>query len=402
MRALISLILGTLGLACTAPEEPLPIAARAPLVYGEDDRQEVSRAADDPALYESARAVAAVIPRSRVRHAADGTPQIDADSLQDTEGLCADEPYAGQPSAAECTAALIDDNLLATAGHCFRHAWDCENYLFVFDYFHASEAEDGKPELGPLSIHECRRALIHESDARDGSPVRDYAIVELTERVAGRTPLPLRGAPLQPDDPLVVISSTGGVPLKIDLGSRVLDPRTDALDYFALDSDTFHGSSGAPVLDADGALIGLLARGKADYVFDETAQCYRVARRPSPEARREPEAAGAAAAAPLQADAGSAFEPDAEQASYVPPAIAALCQTRYPSLRLCGIAPARPVRGGVEPDAARGEDDHPARGCSAAEQHGGSLAWIWLPALFFRTGFFLRRRAAAATKRVAS
>jgi hypothetical protein len=397
--------------ACTSAEESPAACAHAPLVYGDDDRYEVSGPSVDPVLHEAARAVAAVIPRSRVRTDMNGATHIDALSLGEAEQLCDGEPFAAQPSAAECTAVLIDDNLLATAGHCFTHALDCENYLFVFDYFYA----DGNEQLGTaLTTYECRRARVRADDAYNRSPLDDYAIVELKERVVGRTPLALGAAPIAADEMLVVISSTGGVPLKVDLGARVIDPRTEHNDYFVLESDTFHGSSGAPVLDHDAALIGLFARGLLDYERDDDAGCYRIVRSPS-----------LAASAPStdDADAGkTGMLYEAEHASFAHAAVAALCATGYPSERLCGIAPAcgdgicspsedeascgsdcsdhnDPVRGVQRrpalpldmPEArATGADMRTANGCSATRPVAGH-AWTWVCA----TLLAMRRRRMA-------
>jgi hypothetical protein len=325
-RARIAVCL-TLAAACAdSPETSSVVSRHAPLVYGEDDRREVFQAAAAPPLDEAARAVAAVIPRSNLRRPGGGPPEIYADSLEQAENVCASEAFAQQPSAAECTAVLIDDNLLATAGHCFRHAWDCESYAFVFGYAYASEGE-----LAPLEFYDCTRALVRENDLPEaGERVHDYAIVELTRAVAGRTPISLRQDTLEPGEPLTVISATSGVPLKVDPRARVLDARVDAGDYFRLESDTFHGSSGAPVLDAVGALAAVFVRGDEDYVFDESAGCYAVVRLPS-STIHETEPGG---------DAGEASPPaHGEQAGYLRPAIEALCQTGYPSLRLCGIEP---------------------------------------------------------------
>jgi hypothetical protein len=361
--------------ACTAPVDSSTGAAHAELVYGDDDRYEVSDPGVDDGLYEAARAVAAVIPRSRVRSAADGTTHIVALSLGEAEQLCEGEPFAAQPSVAECTAVLIDDNLLATAGHCFAHAFDCQNYLFVFDYFY----EAGDQQLGPMTTYECVQTRARADDAHDRSPRNDFAIVELTQRVAGRTPLLLRESPIEADQPLIVISATGGVPLKVDLGARVLDPRPEHDDYFVLESDTFYGSSGAPVLDHDGALLGLFARGQRDYEYDDGAGCYRTVRMASPP--------------PTD---------DAEHASFAHAAVDALCATGYPSDRLCGIAAAcgddicspnedhascardcavqaAPMRI-VQPRLDLANAD-PANGCSALPRPIARPPWAWLCAM---------------------
>jgi hypothetical protein len=286
------------------------------VIYGNDDRQELYTLSEYSALARSAQAVAAVIPRSRLELDAQGARRIVAQTLGKAEELCDGEPHAEQPSAAECTAVLVDDNLLATSGHCFRHLLDCGNYHFVFGYAYDDAA---RPQaMGPLEVYECTRARVQENEVSAEGRVLDYAIVELTRSVSGRAPVALRTSPLALGESLTIFSTPGGIPLKVDSGARVLDTRVDGGDYFQLDSDTFHGSSGAPVLDAAGALVGLFARGNEDYVWDEERGCHALARRPA-------------------AVLGSP-EIDAEQASYAAPAVSALCAKQYPSERLCGIA----------------------------------------------------------------
>jgi hypothetical protein len=306
-------------------------AARGALVYGADDRQEVSQLAEGDPLRGVSRAVAAMIPRSRIRTGPDGRPQLSAPTLAQAEELCPDQAFLQQPSAAECTAVLIDDNLLATAGHCLASAWDCQNYVFVFDY--AFLHEGAELLLDASAIYECSRSRVHENDRLDATHVHDFAIVELTRRVEARTPVLVRPTAPVLAEPLRVVSTTAGVPLKVDRGARVLEVPALPLDYFSLDSDTFHGSSGAPVFDEQAMLLGLLARGNADYELDESAGCYRVETRPSPALLD----AGSARAL-ANTDAATMPTAQAEQASAIVPAITALCESGYPSPRLCGTA----------------------------------------------------------------
>ncbi len=312
--------------ACSSAREQLVEGKHAQVVYGDDDRVEVYRS--DAALRAAARSVAAVIPRELLREGPGGSLWIDAPSLADVEGVCTDEAFGRQPSAAECTAFLIDDNLLLTAGHCFQHAWDCQNFVFVFGFAYGNE---GAPQqLDPLQVYECRRTRVQENDLGGTERLRDYAVVELKQAVEDRTPFAVRTTPPESAEVLTVISATGGVPLKVDPGGRLLDGRTWAGDYFELSSDTFHGSSGAPVLDPSGAALGIVVRGNEDYLRDEDAGCFRVSHLAS---RAAPVSDGGAG------DAGRTGHLNGEQANYVAPALESLCAALYPSPRLCGIAP---------------------------------------------------------------
>jgi hypothetical protein len=296
------------------------------VIYGQDDRRELFELAPADALRPLARSVAAVIPRSALSPGPDGQLVLIGKPLTETFSLCPDQRDATELGAAECTAFLIDDALLASAGHCFKNALDCQNYVFVFDYVRVAQ---GAPvALAAENIYECRGTQVRVDLVRPGAPKQDYAIVELTRRVLDRQPLALRSDLPSLAEPLSVISASSGLPLKFDRGARVLDVRVDAGDFLRLDSDTGHGASGAPVLDAQGRVVGIAVRGRTDHVLDEARGCFVENVLPPSEL--------VAPGEPVKLPGGG--ELYSEEASLLAPALAALCQTPYPSLRFCGRA----------------------------------------------------------------
>lgn len=308
----LSLVACTLLATGCANDDSVIVEARAQaIVYGQDGRRELyvlgntpSDTTDD-ALRTSARAVAAIIPSIRI-----SAGEVSSPSVAEREQVCEDERFSEQPAAATCSAVLIADDLVLTAGHCVRDAADCQSQSFVFDYAYKS-AEGG---LLPLQVYACRALLVRADEPLPHTPWRDYAIIALTEPVVDRAPVMVRSRALSDDEALHVISATGGAPLKIASDSRVLDPRTAQSDYFTLQSDAFVGSSGGPVFDRQGLLAGVLVRGGDDYVWDEAAGCRRVA----------------------FASPGSA-----EHAGYVRQATDALCaqDNTAADVRLCGAKP---------------------------------------------------------------
>ncbi len=327
MRAALFMIpLSALFTSACADEAASAGVREQAVIYGQDDRRDLFELAGDDALRPLARSVAAVIPRSALQTALDGQPVLVGKPLTETFSLCPEQRDASALGVAECTAFLIDDALLASAGHCFRNALDCENYLFVFDYVRSAA---GVPvSLGLENIYECRRAQVRVDLVRPGAPKQDYAIIELTRRVLDRPPLAVRSEPPALAEPLSVISANFGLPLKFDRSARTLDVRVDAGDFLRLDSDTGHGASGAPVFDAQGRVVGINVRGRSDHVFDEARGCF-VENVLAPPALVAP---GEAIQFPGRGELYS------EEASLLPPALAALCQASYPSPRLCGRA----------------------------------------------------------------
>lgn len=255
--------------------------------------------------------------------------------------------YAASSSHADPHLLVIslDQNLLATAGHCFKHALDCQKYRFVFGY--AYERAGAPLRIRPSDVYECRRARVQENDLGQTDRIRDYAIIELTRAVHGRPALSVRSKALRHGELLAIVSAANGVPLKIELGARVLDARAHPGDYFVLHSVSYRGSSGAPILDAAGSVVGLFVRGSDDFDWDKESTCYRASGRAVTSRRRtfaelpeEPvrvEGQGHDTAGEEARVSPTTRVP--EQASYLRPALDALCASGYPSERICGTEP---------------------------------------------------------------
>jgi V8-like Glu-specific endopeptidase len=281
------------------------------IIYGTDDRQDLYEV-DDLKLREIGRSsVAALIDKELVIRQAGGMVRVAPTTLKQMYGLCDGEPFENQPAAASCSGVLIDRDLLITAGHCVEDAKDCRSYAFVFDYAYRAEGE--LEALSASDVYGCRR-LVARTFTDAGT---DYAIVQLDRVPSGRSPVEIHRGPMPIGGRAEALGFTSGLPLKFDRGATVRESRAAQLDFFALDADTFEGSSGSAILDENYALAGVLVRGGEDYI--ETADGCSVSKQ-------------------VPADSGT---PDWgwEQATYVAPAIEALCEENYPSERLCGIAP---------------------------------------------------------------
>jgi hypothetical protein len=299
-------LLFQMTVACGEQTFSAPLAEQQQtIVYGMDDRREPYEV-DDPRLRELARSsLVALVAKSRFVVEKDGQSVLLANDLRSDQALCADQRFAEQPALADCSGVLIDDDLVLTAGHCFVEGDDCARYVYAFDF--AYEAH--RAPLTPLLVR-CRALVL-----RAVTTQLDYAIVQLERPVADRAPVALRSNPLELGEGLVTMGFPSALPAKIDQGARVraIDPR---LGTFTLDSDTFQGSSGSPIVDAQGALVGVLGRGGVDYVSVADQGC------------RIPNVVGAAAD-------GGYFE----QATPLAPVRDALCASGWPSARLCQTGP---------------------------------------------------------------
>jgi len=296
--------------ACATPAEERVAGHREPILYGADDRLEVFEH-PDAALRELARAsLVALMPRTNVvRDAAE--PRIEGEALADFYGLCPEQRFAAQPVAATCSGVLIDSDLVLTAAHCIsdgRDAPSCVEQAFVFDYYY--DAAGQLAALSDASIYGCAAVVVRERSAPGQRPRGDFAVVQLDREVSDdRRPVSLSTAELVPDQPLVTLGFPLGLPAKVDPAARAVDPRSDRGDVFSLRTDVFEGGSGGPVLDANGALVGVLGRGGADL--------------------RDTDAGCAVAAVVAEGEQPAFFE----QATYAQRAIDALCAKGWRSAR---------------------------------------------------------------------
>jgi MYXO-CTERM domain-containing protein len=234
-------------------------AARSAVVYGADDRREVYQ---QPAgLRELAASVVALVPADALER---GTLAASEPSLGERYGLCASEPFVDQPAAALCTGVLIDWDLVLTAAHCLL-ASPLEQLRVVFNYAYLAPGELAFTREDVFSVAE----VVVSEHARV-----DYAVLRLSETLSPpRRPARLapESPPLAIDERLTIVASASGAPLKIDRGAHV---RERADEIIRVDSDTTLGSSGAPAFSEAGELVGVLARGHADF-YESDELCLR-------------------------------------------------------------------------------------------------------------------------------
>lgn len=236
------------------------------VVYGEDNRRDVY---DSPnaSFIELSKSTAAMINSNNLKTVLNGEVEVTGTTLQ-ARGICAQERFSTQLSAANCSGFLVSSNKLVTAGHCIKSTADCKSYKWVFD-FKVDNAEQKGVSVPSTSIYSCKRII---SRKLDNTTKDDYAYIELDRKVLDRQPLKVRrSGKVAKGDALVVIGHPTGLPTKISDGANVRNLQSK---FFQANLDTYGGNSGSAVFNVQTEEVeGILVRGETDYVYNSALGC---------------------------------------------------------------------------------------------------------------------------------
>lgn len=186
--------------------------------------------------------------------------------LKEYYPLCEDENFLEQPSLGFCTGVLIAPDKVLTAGHCFNNHNECENTKLTFGW---SLTKAQQKDMPSSEVYNCQAIIAQKNSPSKGI---DYAIIQLDRSVLNVKPVVIaKENTHKKGDPLLSLSYPLGLPLKKDLG-HVLEDNSDK-NLFKVAVDTFSGSSGSPLFNSQGELVGILSMGMEDILEDDI---YRV------------------------------------------------------------------------------------------------------------------------------
>ena len=265
LKSSVSLTLSVLSLQAVATD---PVFDK--VVYGVDNRLEVYEAAASMKVL-AASTAAMISPRELIKNE-DGTFSTTQDPLK-ANGICEDDPYANQPTPANCSGFLVGPDLLMTAGHCIRSQSACESMKWVFGFAVDEATKKAGLNISADEIYSCKLLVNQELMSFKGT---DHALIQLDRVVKNRLPLNYRSeGAAEVGDPLVVIGHPMGLPTKVADGAAI---RTNSHPhYFVATLDTFGGNSGSAVFNTNTLTIeGILVRGETDYKYNSEKMCREV------------------------------------------------------------------------------------------------------------------------------
>ena len=174
---------------------------------------------------------------------------------QDVQALAGPVAYlsffdAGIPRT--CTGFLIEPDLMLTNEHCIRSVETCRTMTAIFGY--QRDAED-RLAMGPQ--RRCTGYAAHQSSfdldvtavRLSAPPGAEFGVVDIPD------------PPVEPTGPLIIIQHPGDLPkhvsvLECAMIASPVSGRAPNSD-FTHTCDTAQGSSGAPILNAAGQLVGV-------------------------------------------------------------------------------------------------------------------------------------------------
>jgi len=238
-------------------------------VFNGDDRLERYQIKDSLVL-NSAISSAALVPKVNIKIDKNEVIEVSKRTLNSTYGFCSDANFSDQLMLANCSAALIGEDLILTAGHCLDDKMDfgCDDYHVVFDY---ARIGNQKVKLRKENIYNCKEVIHYEFDFMSGSWI-DLAIIKLDRKVRDREPIKVETRKIEVGEELFMIGHPLGLPQKVSKEGVVTrnDRNSDSFEH---NLDTFSCNSGGPVFSKKtGNIIGVLVRGSGAN-FEKRGNC---------------------------------------------------------------------------------------------------------------------------------
>ncbi len=229
-------------------------------IYGLDDRIEADRHSDKT-LRELSYATAALIHKKNLKKISENEFEVLGPTLQQQYKTCSEVRFNHQLSSSYCTGFLINESTLVSAGHCIKTMDDCKDYRWVFRYRQKNEFDE-RIFVEEKDITSCNQILNRDGNNREAI---DYATVKLNKKVILPRYFKLsRKLYLKPSTPVAAIGTPLGLPTKISSEAEVMK-NTLWDSHFIVNTDTFEGSSGSPIVNLnDYQVEGILVRGGDD------------------------------------------------------------------------------------------------------------------------------------------
>jgi hypothetical protein len=225
-------------------------------IWYEDHRMDYFGITDER-VKKNVNSVAAIVFEKDLIDEKNGFSTLKVKNYGKSFNLYEGEAFHEQPVAAGrvCTGFLVKKDVIATAGHCA-----CEKtvidlrivfgYQMLDPYTAVTQVPNENIYKGVKIIHKVLNREVNKSD---------WALVKLDREVGGQEVVTLSKDVITCEQPVYVMGHPSGLPLKYAPGAKV---RGFENAFFTADLDTYMGSSGSPVFNADThEVIGIVVHG---------------------------------------------------------------------------------------------------------------------------------------------
>ncbi|MCT4642169.1 MAG: hypothetical protein N4A33_07690 [Bacteriovoracaceae bacterium] len=253
----------------------LSVISSAFAYYGDDSRKDIYEIQNEK-LLKMSRSIAIQVSRKDIQGSLFSSKvEVQSWPLSD-QVLCKDEKFASQPSfratvQSSCTAFLISDRHLLTAGDCHVTMHTCFNdfYRWVFDY-HQMDKSAYPDSFTKSNVYRCKNVV---KTIVDPSTSISYSIIELKKSVSGRSPLKVNlKNDLSLDTKFFAMGFMQSTPLKVASDVKVMKQNTT---NFITNSDIAGENQGTLLVNENTYEVeGILVHGKSD-LFSSDKGCMK-------------------------------------------------------------------------------------------------------------------------------
>ena len=258
------------------------------VIYGADDRILFSDLTPeielDKKVLELGKSVFAQIPNWRVQEFRKNDFVVDTKDIGSGLKLCDSDKYEHLPIVSSCTAFLVSQDTIMTAGHCVKNKYDCKGQSWVLDY---DNSLDFIYPAGTITFQNDKTYLCKELLEHSTTVKSDYALIRLDRPIFDRPILKIRrSGKVLNHEILFTIGHPLGMPKTLTGNIKIRDNSQPS--FFKTDADTFSGNSGSPVFGENSGLVeGLLVRGEDDFTENSSPACKKLLKCANGECRGE-------------------------------------------------------------------------------------------------------------------
>jgi V8-like Glu-specific endopeptidase len=272
MKKLTTLIIALVALNSTAH-------SLSKAIFGADNRRDIYQSSSRIKKFSSA--LATWVPPYFVEET-NGKLDLIFPSLKEEYQMCSDEKFVSQPTTMiSCTAFLVADDLMLTAGHCMVNVGIAENtqtamckdFNWVFDYQINKRGEEILKQK-PLSTKVKCVNVIKAIHTELGDNRVDFALFRIDQKMPKRFQFQPSTREVRAGRAVDILGYPSGLPLKYSSAATVLKDHPSK-NYFEANIDSVGGNSGSPVFGKSGELFGILVRGNDDFITDKRLNCDR-------------------------------------------------------------------------------------------------------------------------------